>query len=391
MTKLLMVGHSYVVTLNRRLCQEVALAGGPELDVTVAAPASFQGDLGPIQLESPENEPFKLVGIPTSLSKIPHVFSYGRALKKLLQGQRWDIVHVWEEPYIFAGAQLAWWTPPRSTLIYSSFQNQPKKYPPPFNLFERYCLKRAAGWTAFGDTVAHNLKDRPGYRERPSRTIPVGVDLDVFQPDAMARQRVLASLGWKEEGPPIIGYLGRFVPQKGLPMLMRVLNRLDPTTWRAMIVGGGAMEAELREWASRFGDSVKIVTGVNHDEVPAHLNAMDLLVAPSQTTPAWREQFGRMLVEAMGVGVPIVASDSGEIPNVVSNAGLIIPEADESAWVIALQRLLQNRAQRHELRVRGRTRAKETFAWPTVAQQYLDFFMQLREGSQRISETQARS
>ena len=63
------------------------------------------------------------------------------------------------------------------------------------------------------------------------------------------------------------------------------------------------------------------MTGVAHDDVPEYLNAMDLLCAPSQTTARWREQFGRMLIEAMACGVPVVASRSGEIPYVVGDAG----------------------------------------------------------------------
>lgn len=375
--KILMIGHSYVVSLNRRLCRELALAGGPEVDVTVAAPATFQGDLGPIRLEGGEGEPYRLERIPVRLSKSPHLFFYSAKLRRLLRDGHWDVVHAWEEPFILSGGQIAYWTPPDSALVYSSFQNQPKTYPPPFNLIERYCLRRASAWLAFGRTVAENLRDRAGYRDRPTRTIPVGVDLDVFRPDPDAGRRVLQGLGWQGPGPPIVGYLGRFVPQKGLSMLMRVLDRLGPGTWRALWVGGGPMEGELREWSAKHGDRSRVVTGVGHDAVPDYLNAMDVLAAPSQTTPAWREQFGRMLVEAMGCGLPVVASDSGEIPHVVADAGLILPEADEDAWVEAFRGLLASPERRLDLRARGLARARDEFAWPVVARKTLDFYMTL--------------
>ena len=100
-------------------------------------------------------------------------------------------------------------------------------------------------------------------------------------------------------------------------------------------VGGGVMEGRIREWGSRHGDRVRVVTGVPHAAVPGSLAAMDVLAAPSQTTPRWKEQFGRMLLEAMGTGVPVIASDSGEIPHVVADAGRVVPEADEPAWVVA--------------------------------------------------------
>lgn len=378
----LMIGHSYVVALNRRLCREVALAGGGRFDVTVAAPASFRGDLRPIRLEPEPGEPYALEPIPTRLSKIPHLFTYSGKLRKLLRDRRWDVVHAWEEPYIAASAQVARHVRPGAALVYSSFQNLPKRYPPPFAQIERYCLAHAAGWTAFGRTVAENLRDRAGYRERPMQTIPLGVDLDVFRPDAAARWATLATLGWTDEGPPVIGYLGRFVPQKGIAMLMRALDHIDPGSWRALWVGGGPMEGDLQAWAARHGeDRVRVVTGVAHGAVPGYLSAMDVLAAPSQTTPRWKEQFGRMLLEAMGTGVPVVASDSGEIPHVVEDAGLIVPEADEPAWTAALGELLASPARRLELRSRGLARVHDLYAWPVVARQYLDFFEQLHDAA----------
>jgi glycosyltransferase involved in cell wall biosynthesis len=378
--KILMMGHSYAVALNRRLCREVARAGGDRVAVSVAAPASYRGDLRPIALERMEGEPYALEAIPVRFSKIPHVFLYGRRLRALLAGS-WDVVHAWEEPYIVAGWQIARAVPPGAALIYSSFQNQPKHYPPPFCWIERYCMARASGWTAFGQTVADNLKDRPGYRDKPARTIPLGVDLDVFQPDAAARRQVLGQLGWSEPGPPIVGYLGRFVPEKGLRLLTRVLDQLPPSSWRALLVGGGQLEGELQAWASRYPQRARVLTGVAHDAVPAYLNAMDILAAPSQTTPRWKEQFGRMLVEAMACGVPILASDSGEIPHVVADAARIVPEAQEPAWVVSLHELLENSALRGDLRERGLTRTQDVFAWPKVARQYLEFFQELRSGS----------
>jgi glycosyltransferase involved in cell wall biosynthesis len=156
-----------------------------------------------------------------------------------------------------------------------------------------------------------------------------------------------------------------------------VLDQLD-TPWRAIFVGGGSNEAELRAWAARNGDRVRVVIGVPHDGVPAYLNAMDILAAPSQTTLHWREQFGRMLVEAFACGVPVVGSDSGEIPHVIKDAGSVVPEADEAAWVAALAALLESPARRAQLAVRGSERARE-FAWPLVARRHLEFFDELRD------------
>src|SRR3977135_392838 len=101
---------------------------------------------------------------------------------------------------------------------------------------------------------------------------------------------------------------------------------------------------------------------------------MDVLCAPSQTTPRWREQFGRMLIEAFASGVAVIASTSGEIPYVVADAGLLVPEGDVSLWQQAIELLTTDRARRCELARRGRQRAESVYGWPLVARQHLDFF-----------------
>src|SRR5205085_2469718 len=101
----------------------------------------YRGDLRPVPLEPLEGEPYRLEPVPTRFSRVPHVFVYGRRLRRLLR-EPWDVVHAWEEPYILAGGQVARGTRPGATLVYSSFQNQPKRYPPPFRWVERYCLAR---------------------------------------------------------------------------------------------------------------------------------------------------------------------------------------------------------------------------------------------------------
>ncbi len=146
------------------------------------------------------------------------------------------------------------------------------------------------------------------------------------------------------------------------------------TPWRALLVGTGPLEDTLKAWGRGHGDRVRIVTTAQHDDVPAYLNAMDVLCAPSQTTARWREQFGRMLIEAFASGVAVIASTSGEIPYVVAEAGLLIPEDDPSKWQQAIEMLTMEPARRCELARRGRARAESVYGWPVVARQHLDFF-----------------
>lgn len=372
--KILSIGHSYVVRLNRRLVNEMARSGQQEWEVTAVAPAFMHGDLRSMHLELDPEEVCRLEAVPVYNSQRIHFMTYDWRLREIMQ-QGWDLIHCWEEPYIFAGGQVAWWTPKNTSLVYLTFQNKSKQYPFPFNWIENYAMNKSAGWVCCGQTVLEALKNRPGY-SRPMRLIPLGVDLNCFYPCAEAKYQIRQLLNWEEDKTPVIGFLGRLVPEKGLGLLMSVLDELQ-TPWRALFVGTGTMESSIRSWAQKYPQKVRICTDVKHDQVPQHLNAMDILVAPSQTVSNWKEQFGRMIIEAFACGLPVIGSDSGEIPYVIQDAGMVVGEKDQLGWVKAISELLESPSRRQELACKGLERSRQLYAWPVVARQYLQFFNEL--------------
>ena len=371
MKRLLTIGHSYVVAQNRRLAHEMAVQGAGRWDVTAAAPARFAGDLRALELEPIAGEACRVVALPVRFDRVPQLMMYGSGLRRLL-AQEWDVVHCWEEPYVAAAFQIARGIRRTPRLVFASFQNISKRYPPPFNWFERYLVRRSAGWIAFGGTIAETLASRNGYSGRPSRVIPPGVDVERFAPDAAARARVRRRFGW-DDGVPVVGFVGRFVEAKGVRLLTSLLQSLG-TPWRALFVGNGPERQHVQAFAAAHQGRVAVITDATHDDVPAYLNAMDVLCAPSQTTAKWREQFGRMSIEAMACGVPVVASDSGEIARVLADAGVVVCERDESAWRSVLEALLNDGARRQALADKGIVRARQSFAWPIVAARHLEFF-----------------
>ncbi len=372
--RLLSIGHSYVVTMNRRLANEMAKVGGAHWDITAVAPRYFHGakDLRAVRLHAANGESSRLVPVNAYLTSRMHFFVYGWRLRSLL-AEKWDLIHCWEEPYIAAGGQVAWWAAAKTPLVFRTAQSLDKSYPIPFNWIENFAMGRAAGWICSGELVAKTLKRRPGYACLPMAQIPLGTDLEAFRPNPTAGRALRQKLGWSTDGPAVVGYLGRFVPEKGLALIQRALDQVS-CPWRALFVGAGQSEPALRAWAQRHGDRVRICTDVVHDDVPAYLNAMDVLCAPSQTTPTWKEQFGRMVVESFASGVAFIGSDSGEIPLVVREAGLIVGEKDEAAWARAITTLIESPARREEFAARGLERARTEFAWPVVARKYLEFF-----------------
>ena len=352
----------------------MARVGKDTWEVTCVAPSRYYADHGWADFAELPGEACRSLGVRAYGPRSPPLFAYGPKLRSLLR-EPWDAVYAWEEPYVLSGWQIAAWSPTRAVFTISTLQNIRKRYPPPFSLFERGVLRRADGWIYCGESAFLALRDKAGYADRPSRLGPLGVDVELFRADPSARRRVREELGWETEGPPVVGYVGRFVPEKGLALLMRTLDRIR-SPWRALFIGSGVLEPDLRRWMSRHGDRVRIVS-VPHDKVPPYLNAIDLLCAPSQTAKNWREQFGRMLVEAGACGIPVIGSDSGEIPFVIGDAGVVVGEADEDGWMARIAELLESPARRRELGDQALERAHAKYAWPVVARGYLDFLEEL--------------
>ena len=229
--RLLTIGHSYCVDLNRRLPHEIARAG--DWDVTAVGPARFRGDFGWHTLEPAPGELCKVVPVPVRFGRWIHAMRYGRELSSLL-AEPWDLVHCWEEPYVAAAAQIARGVAPDVPLVLATFQNIAKKYPPPFNWIERYSMARADGVIAFGRTTAEVMAAR-GFNSAAVKNvavIPPGVDLTQFRPDEARRAATLARCGWSD-GIPVVGFLGRLVPEKGIELLTTVLDRMT-SPWRAL-------------------------------------------------------------------------------------------------------------------------------------------------------------
>jgi glycosyltransferase involved in cell wall biosynthesis len=336
-----------------------ALAMDPDFDVTVGAPASYAGDLRAVVCEpEPQSSDLKLVPLRTYWTSRSHVFYYRpKDLRELICSANFDVIHMWEEPYIVAGYQIARICEHAAArFCFVTCQNLPKSYFPPFSWFERAVLAKSDAWIAIGKTVLDNSVLR-GYPGQKGKVLPLAVETRAFQPKTNAERASLRHrLNLSE---PVIGFVGRLVPAKGLRILMQALELLvSSAKWSLLFLGSGEMELEIKQWASRHGwaDRVRIQL-VKHDEVAEYLPVMDVLLAPSQTTSGWREQFGRMLIEAFACGVPVIASDSGEIPSVVGDAGAIVSERDVNQWSAEIAKYLHDPELRRRMAALGLKRA----------------------------------
>jgi glycosyltransferase involved in cell wall biosynthesis len=176
---------------------------------------------------------------------------------------------------------------------------------------------------------------------------------------------------------PRVGFIGRLEPVKGLDVLLDAFGRL--TSPACLVIAGDGSECSRLQAqidSSHAGPhTARIIPPVSYADLPSFLKSLDILVLPSVTIlPLHREQFGRVLVEAMAAGVAVIGSSSGAIPDVIGDAGLVVPERDPATLANAIDRLLSDRELRQALVERGRQRVRERFAWPVIAEQTVQLF-----------------
>ena len=374
--RILAIGHSFVVAMNRAILRELARSG--EFEITVAAPRFYCGDLRPLDLEpEPAGSALRVLGLSAYWTRWVHLFRYDQGeLERLIADGEFDVVHAWEEPYVVSGFQVARALGKSSArFCFRTAQNNIKNYPLPFSYFEREVVRRAQAWIAGGHLVYDAMKEK-GFPAAQGRVLTLGVDTTAFKPFTESqRSSVQSELGLRG---PVVGFLGRLTKTKGVGVLLRAMERVDPKQeWSLFFIGSGPMEKRIRKWAADRGYSDRVrVRLLRHDEVPQFLPAVDLLVAPSQTSWNWREQFGRMTIEAFASGVPVIASDSGEIPRIVGAAGRIVSESDIRGWTRCIEELLSNSELRASFVTKGLERA-ELYSCRVIAPEYRRLYLEL--------------
>jgi glycosyltransferase involved in cell wall biosynthesis len=301
-----------------------------------------------------------------------HLHVY-RGLERVFDAAAPDLVHIDEEPYSAVTAQITRICQRRGTpVLFFAWQNLCKRLPPPFTALRSFVFRRARGAIA-GTAAAADVLHATGYRG-PLAVIPqTGVDPGRFTPDHDARREIRLSLGLSEDV-LVIGFGGRLVREKGVHVLMQAAARCDNV--HLIFLGDGREREPLGQHARELElhDRLILVGAVASTDMPRWLNALDVLVLPSLSTRSWTEQFGRILVEAMCCGVPVIGSRSGEIPRVIGNAGMIVPEGDVHALAEALKLLRVDSVRRQSMSIMGRNRVLGHFTHRRIAEDTARFY-----------------
>jgi glycosyltransferase involved in cell wall biosynthesis len=359
--KVLIVSKILVVAAYRRKLDEIAARPEVERLVAVTPPEWREPGGRTLAFEpAPRSTSYELRVEPIRFNGSYHLF-YWPYLGRIIRQVQPDLVHLDEEAYNLAtahGARLA--TRAGVPSVFFTWQNLLRQYPPPFRWFEQDVFKRSAHAIA-GSAEALEVLRRKGYTGAASVIPQFGVDPDLFSPgDAPPAD------------PPVIGFISRLVEEKGIFVLLDALSRLSGE-WRLHVIGAGPIEGAARKRAQRHGIADRVVweRGVASTDVPQRLRTFSVLVQPSLTRRHWKEQFGRAVMEAMACGVPVIGSSSAEIPHVVGDAGIIVPESDAGALRNALARVLGDCGLRADLGRRGRARVLACYTHARIAEQTL--------------------
>ncbi|MBK9711689.1 MAG: glycosyltransferase family 4 protein [Kouleothrix sp.] len=364
--KILMLSKALVVGAYQKKAEELAALPGVEL--TVAAPPSWR-EPGAVEqrLERRFTRGYRLVELPIWFNGRHHAHCYP-AIDRLVAATRPDVFHVDEESFNLATFQaIRAGVRHSARCCFYSWANIERRYPPPFGWFERYAFRHAAHAIA-GNCEAGDIIRGHGYAG-PITVLPqFGVDPDLFAPaaDAPTSQRSNAQTF-------VVGYLGRLVAQKGVLDLVEALPLL-PESVRLRLIGDGVLRERIFARAAELGVRGRVEQVEWTDDVPGELRRLDALALPSRTTRSWKEQFGRVLPEAMSCGVPVIGSSSGEIPNVIGDAGLVYPEGDLAALAAAIVRLAGDPSLWADLRRRGRARVLAQYTQAALARQYYEVY-----------------
>ena len=201
--------------------------------------------------------------------------------------------------------------------------------------------------------------------------IPNGVDLDCFSSG-------VSPIDEFGDGKINILFVGRLEKRKGLDYLLEAHKHIkqEIPNSRLIVVGPGTrLRNKYEKRVARNGlKDVVFVGCVSHDELPRYYNTADIVCAPA----TGKESFGIVLLEAMALGKPVVASNIDGYASIMTHGaeGLLVPPKDEKALAQALLSLMESKSLRQQMGVRGRLTVAD-YDWKRVVQKVLDYYVKV--------------
>jgi len=387
--RILVASHTYIVDINRAKFKILANLE-PGIEVTVVVPQRWKP--GGVQNKIIETEfyqqgSFKVVPISNFSQNNQGLLTFSTDIIQLLQEFQPQIIQVEQGSKSLAYAQLIALNKIlkfKAKNIFFTWWNLPYQLKWPVSVLENCNLQHTDGIIA-GNLDGSKILRQRGYQNTLKVMPQLGVDETLFYPTS--KDADLSHRFGIESTDFVVGFVGRFVEEKGLLTLGEALAGLKQLPWKWLLVGQGKLRSQLVKKSIEWGISDRIiwVESVSHEEVPAYINLINCLVLPSQTsykfktltTVGWKEQFGHVLIEAMACKIPVIGSDCGEIPHVIGDAGLIFPEGNAEKLRDCLRQLMQRPELVADLGDRGYHRVMNNYTNQALAEQLLEFYKEL--------------
>lgn len=355
-TKVLFIWHAGVVKIYQKYVEE--LAEHEDLDIILLVPKWSCEGSKKIEAYIPQNKKYKVMTAWNTCPGEPLIGLYP-ALPLILAQIKPDIIHLFEEPWHNIAGYLTLCLRlicPKAKLIFQTFQNQIENYPNNWIRVQNGTFNRSLRAIACSEEIKDVLLHW-GYK-KPIDVIYPGVETKLFGLQDASNLR--SKLGLKEF---TIGYFGRMLKEKGIEDLIQACSKLD-FPYKLLFIGNGQDKSYFKSLTNK----AVWIDAVNPEEISSYYSALDVFVLPSRTTPKWKEQFGRVLVESMLCGTPVIGSSSGEIPKVIGDAGLTFKEQDSADLADKISQIYYNLPLRNDLTKKGLIRGK-LFDWKNTADQ----------------------
>lgn len=368
--KISILSHALVAPTNRQLWERFAELY-PNSSVTVIVPhqwvtARYGAQIS--YISEPEVMPnYEVV----PLHRIAGRFGYYSGLRNVLTLREPDVFYVGQELFDWS-ALIALGICKRVSshpiTIGGSTINIDYHLKLPHHRLKEYLAFRWSDCIIAMNSEAETLLRLHGYEKPVMIQHGIGCDEGFWKPSAQALP----------SQPFHIGFVGTLSPEKGVVDLLAACAKLR-SAWQLSLIGDGPQREDLESQVAQLGlgERVVFVGYKPRQEIGKIIQTFHVLVLPSRTTLAWKEQFGLVLVEAMLSGIAVIGSNSGAIPEVIGDAGIIFPEGDVSALTQALQHLIDNAGYRRVLTEKGRRRALEKYSTTALAKQFYGFCEEL--------------
>ena len=376
--KVLLIDHMGVLNSDRKKYEE--FANFSDIELVVLAPHKWEFNYKTYPFEESTNGKYEIVNAPVAFPGFPHRSFYLASLKKILQKFQPDIIHLFQEPYsLFAGQTVFFRNlfSPKSKILFITWENlNHKKYPflfaPLYKFIEAYTYKNSACATPITHTAKQVLQQR-GFQGK-CHVMSWGIDLDLFHKKNVDNLKQDLNLN----GAFTIGFIGRFVEEKGILDLLKAASELQGNI-KILLIGDGPLKADLPQIAHelKLKDRLRIVDTVSSSEINSYINCMDLLVLPSRASLYWKEQLGRVLVEAMACEVPVIGSDSGEIPYVVADAGFVFRSQDYVDLKNKIEIIQSQRVDVIALIQKAKKKVEQEYSWENIVKNLYHLYWDL--------------